>query len=189
VYRDSSTGDDVIFSLSGAGASDDVLISVNSSGVVSGTCTISGGGATFGTAPGAVPSLAWRHVVATYDNNARLGRVYVNGVDATTSQTAGAATRASSSVTLELGRVPSTGHFDGKIGPVAYFNAALSAAEVADLYASATSATVDSSAYRYLVSSSSRWANLGTGSSVYTLSSSGLNTGSKLNVTYRDARL
>jgi hypothetical protein len=50
-------------------------------------------------------------------------------------------------------------------------------------------ATVTTSAYTYLQASSSRWANLGTASSTYTLSSTGLNTGSKLNVTHRDARL
>jgi hypothetical protein len=48
---------------------------------------------------------------------------------------------------------------------------------------------MDSSAYTYLTASSTTWATLGTGSSTYTLASSGLNTGSKLNITYRDARL
>lgn len=45
------------------------------------------------------------------------------------------------------------------------------------------------SAYSYLDAATARWANLGTGSTTYTLNSSGLNTGSKLNVAYRDARV
>jgi ABC-type bacteriocin/lantibiotic exporter with double-glycine peptidase domain len=59
---------------------------------------------------------------------------------------------------------------------------------VAELYA-ASAATGTVSAYSYLSADTARWANLGTGSSTYTLDSTGLNTGSKLNVKYRDARL
>lgn len=46
-----------------------------------------------------------------------------------------------------------------------------------------------SSAYSYLSAETSTWAMLGTESSGYTLTSTGLNTGSRLNVKYRDARL
>lgn len=77
--------------------------------------------------------------------------------------------------------------FDGNIAAFALFSS-YAVDESNQLY-EAIADTSSVSGYADLVAASTTWANLGTGSSTFTLTSSGLNTGSKLNVSYRDARL
>lgn len=126
----------------------------------------------------------WYHVVVTL--TASTICLYVNG----TLVSSGA--YAYTPPTAEnycLGRLSSgASPFDGKLAAATIYSGAFSASQVAELYA-ASAATTTLNGYTYLVATSSKWANLGTASSTFTLASSGLNTGSKLNVTYRDARL
>lgn len=141
---------------------------------------------------GTLTSGSWTHVVFTYDDATKTCRLYANGVDVSSSPSIGSGTYTPNTTHgLRLGALNSSAsnYFTGSIGPCAMFSAAMSPVAVADLYTTALAATTESNAYSYLVASSTRWANLGTESSTYTLASSGLGTGSKLNVTYRDARL
>ena len=128
----------------------------------------------------------WYHLVVSLNAASGVCTTYVNGEYAAS----GAASIASSSVSLNIGRRRdgATNYMDGNVAAVAFFASNKSPSEALALY-EASVAAASISGYSYLIANTSRWANLGTGSSVYTLASSGLNTGSKLNVSYRDARL
>lgn len=137
-----------------------------------------------GTSGASVTTATWYHVAATVDGTTGSVRVYLNGeLKHTHTRTF----VASDGGNFRLGNIGGTYH-DGKMGPWALYNTVLSASQIADLYA-ANAATSSINAYPYLVASGSRWANLGTGSSTFSYASDGLNTGSKVNVAYRDARL
>lgn len=70
---------------------------------------------------------------------------------------------------------------DGNVGPCSIFSVPVNG------YVSSPESALQ--AYQYLSAASAVWANLGTGSTTYYLESDDLNTGSKLTVAYRDARL
>lgn len=134
----------------------------------------------------------WYHVVIVVDGTvgSYTAYAYLNGVLLDTFGVPGFS--ASTANGLVIGATPANSfHFEGKIGPTAMYDRILTGAEVRELYGDLSAATGNEygGAYSYLVADSARWATLGTASSTYTLASSGLDTGSKLNVSYRDARL
>lgn len=135
--------------------------------------------------PLTVSAGTWMHVAFTLKNGEQ--RLYVNG-EVVGSGASGFVSNTSQ--TLDFGRLQDgpQGYVTGNLGPWFMFSSALTESEVANLYA-ASASTMEIDAYSYVDASSSRWRNLGTSSSVFTLASSGLNTGSKLNATYRDARI
>jgi len=146
-----------------------------------GATTLDSGG--FG---GTITVGTWNHFAVVVDTLADTVKVYSNGADAVNYGMSGF-TKATSGA-MQFGRSGTTDYLNGSLSALTMYNSALSAAQVAALYAARTS-TTEVSGYSYLNAASSRWANLGTGSSTYTLASSGLGSGSKLNVTYRDARV
>jgi hypothetical protein len=133
-----------------------------------------------------VPIATWTHFVFTASTTSDTGKLYLNGSLALEMSAPGFV--AATSGALQFGRFGTSNYFDGKLSSFALYNAVLSPGQIADLY-EASQATNSVNGYTYVDAQTSRWANLGTGSTVYTLSSSGLNTGSKLSVSYRDARL
>lgn len=148
-------------------------------GTTTGSTTLSAGTISTGT---------WYHIVVQWNQGSSNVKLYVNGVQTFSGFPAIAATSYSPSTTggYRLGnRLDGSNDFDGKMAAVGLYNAIVSAT---DLFAE-TADSSDTSGYTYLDAASSEWANLGTASSTFTLSSSGLNTGSKLNVAHRDARL
>lgn len=113
----------------------------------------------------------WVYVNGDYIGGGLTGSVFSN-------QTSGG---------LRIGSLLSGGSYlDGNVAAFAIFPAALP--DPSTLYRTSSSGS-QLSVYSYLDAASARWSSLGTGSTTFTLSSSGLNTGSKLNVSYRDARL
>jgi hypothetical protein len=150
-----------------------------------------GGGAQQQSAssPGMIKTGEWTHVAFTRSSDAEVPIVYINGrsnyIDGGLSGTYVPPTTQG----IHIGsRGDGAQYFDGKIAAAAYYSSAFSASDVAELFDMRTDPAY-LNAYTYLDAASSRWANLGTASSTFTLSSTGLNTGSKLNVSYRDARL
>lgn len=135
----------------------------------------------------------WTHIVATYDNSTRIARIYVNGLlSVGTLQTVGVGGfTPGATPNIRLGANAAAGvPFDGKLGAAAFYNTSLSATQVADLYAAATTLSgVTENGYMYSIASASRWSHLPTTSVTFTLDSSGLNTGSSIAASYRDARL
>jgi hypothetical protein len=129
------------------------------------------------------PTAEFMHVVAVFGPAEQTyyvnGRIVGSDDHAFTPATAGA---------FEIGRRSGSSYSHMYIGPTFMYGAALVTSEVEELY-EATDATAAANGYTYLEARRTRWANLGTASTTYSLASSGLNTGSKLNVTYRDARL
>jgi len=96
---------------------------------------------------------------------------------------------AADTTAFNIGRESSGVHYaNASIAGVAYWNREFSSSDVLSVYR-ATQATTTVGGYQFLSAPTARWANLGTASTTYTLASSGLATGSKLGVTYRDARL
>ena len=169
-----------IYHVSGPGA--EFILRVNSSGVVN-------AGTTNGRVSNTVLSTAtWYHIVATRSAQGGLCKIYIDGVDDAAVNLGGAVANGANS--FQIGRdTTASCYLDGKISAVAVYNKEFSAAEVAELYEMRDATASVGSAYQYLDARTLQWANLGTASSTYTLASSGLNTGSKLNVAYRDARL
>lgn len=154
------------------------------------------GGATAGTvasSPGIVATSAWHHIVLLVPTGGSPGSgayIYVNGVSAATGTSTGIVS-APTSQGINIGRSTlASNYFDGRIAAVGvYTGPGLgTSAAAAELYASRYDSS-SSSAYQYIDAETARWKPLGTASSTYTLSSSGLNTGSQLSVSYRDARL
>lgn len=144
------------------------------------------------TTGGPIDIGSWYHIALVLPGPTSLPRLYVNGELAGTGvwNTAGtyAAPTSQGFGISDIGALAAD-EFDGKIGPTAFYSTALSGDTIGSYYEDASSSAAVGSAYPYLLAQTSRWAQLGTASSTYTLASSGLNTGSKLNVTYRDARL
>lgn len=142
------------------------------------------GGATVNTAT-ALPLNTFHHVVVVVSSGA--SSVYVNGVlEATTSAAFAANTTAATTLARATG---SSGYLAGNLSRVNLYGRAFSATEAAALYSTAAILAPSIAGYSYLSASSARWANLSTASSTFTLSSSGLGSGSKLNLTMRDARI
>lgn len=140
-----------------------------------------------------IKPLTWYHVVMTNATVYSAPRIYINGTDvsATRVYNTGEYYGPSTAQGIQIGRRAYTttpAYFDGRISAVAYYNRELSSAEIVSLYSARTKAST-TSAYTYLVGGTANWANLGTASSTYSFDSGGLNTGSKLNVSYRDSRL
>lgn len=73
----------------------------------------------------------------------------------------------------------------GRIAAVALYNSS----DIASVAALPITASGLTNGYQFLTASASRWANVPTGASSFSLSSATLNTGSQLTVSYRDARL
>lgn len=128
----------------------------------------------------------WYHVAIVLDAAADSLKLYVDAAPDINTNRSGFVMATSGA--LQFGRRDTTNYLDGRLSAFTMYNSALSQADIVELYL-ASAATTTLSGYQYLDASTARWANLGTGSSTYTLDSSGLNTGSKLNVAYRDARL
>ena len=80
-------------------------------------------------------------------------------------------------------------YLDGRIAGFTFYDTNFDAGTIQALYEATNDTGNVFSVYPQLDAATSRWEDLGTASSTYTLSSTGLNTGSKLNVAYRDARL
>lgn len=147
-----------------------------------------GNGTTTTTAYGTSPAVStWYHIAATVSTVTDTVYLYVNGAFAGSASLAGLSMPGAGAI--QIGRGPTTSsYFNGKVSAFTLYSGALSAPTIAELYA-ASASTTSLNGYSYLTAATARWANLGTASSTYTLASTGLNTGSKLNVTYRDARL
>lgn len=171
------------------GTGDGYVLNVSASGQLTGTFGGGGGSTSFSSTYSLVAS-AWTHIVLTYSVTDKTIRLYANGSLVST-HTRGSTVASNSSSAFWIGRSSGgfdSGYFNGRIGPVSLFNTAKGAADISALY-SASAATSTLGAYAYLDASSARWSGLGTGSETFVLASSGLTTGSKLNVTYRDARI
>lgn len=175
-----------LYSSENGGTGDGYSLGVSSSGQLTGTMG-GGGGSTNFSAPYYLVASEWAHIVFTYSVADKENRIYVNGVLVDTN-IRGGTVAVNSSADTWIGRSSGAGYFNGRIGPVSLFDTVKTAAEIADLYA-ASAATTNLPAYSYLNAEASRWANIGSGSEAYTLSSSGLDAGSKLGVAYRDARI
>jgi hypothetical protein len=128
----------------------------------------------------------WVHVVVTYSTVEDVARAYVNGLPVgslylpnMTVATTGA---------IQLGRAETSQYLDGNLSACTLFSGILSAIEIQELYEGAGE-LAELNGYRFLDSEATRWGELGTAASTFTLSGSGLSTGSKLRVSYRDARL
>lgn len=158
--------------------------------------TFTSGGASAGTSatsPGAIATSTWHHVLCVVPTGSSPGSyilIYVNGVLAGTGSTTGIVA-APSSQGINIGRSTlASDYFDGRIAAAAVFTgASTGTATVAEELYAARYDSSSSSAYPFISAATARWAPLGTGSSTYTLTSSGLNTGSQLSVSYRNARL
>lgn len=119
------------------------------------------------------------------------GQIYVNGVLSYTS----AYTDywyAPTATGLRFGaRLGGTNFFNGKLGPIASGYTSTTnrwISEIESFNASVTnSGTVNSMSK--LDFSTAMWSGVDPGSTTYTLNSTGLNTGSKLSVQYRQARI
>lgn len=134
----------------------------------------------------AISVSSWVHVAFTLTNGAQA--IYING-NLVASGTGTFVVNSTAALNLGRNVDSATGYLSGNLGPQFLFSSVLSAAEVRSLYEASAATSSVSSGYQYLSAAYSRWVTLGTGSTIYTLSSDGLNTGSKLNVTHRDARL
>lgn len=142
-----------------------------------------------------VATATWYRVVALYDATASIYAFEVR-------DTAGTLVAGGNTPAITYSAATSGGHRLGSsLAGTNFFNGRLSACAVYStpnaVVTGALNAIVNdfplsngeaTNAYTYLSASTARWASLGTGSSTYTLNSSGLNTGSKLTVAYRDAR-
>lgn len=175
-----SVSSGTIFHVSG-GAGDFVLRVVTGGYIQAGTSS--------GRISNTIMSTAtWYHLVATRATVGGKCRIYINGVDDGAVNDGGAVVAGANG--FAIGRDTNTSNYlDGKISAVALYNKEFGAAEAAELYDMRNATASIGNAYQYLNARTMRWENLGTASSTYTLASSGLNTGSKLNVAYRDARL
>jgi hypothetical protein len=129
----------------------------------------------------------WHHIVVSHDAVEKKSTVYVDGQNVTNAAPSGTGTRPSSTMTVYIGY--NVTYFDGFLAAANYYGGVVNATTAAALYTLAQSATSTSNAYRFLSAQTSRWANLGTDAATLTLTSGGLNTGSKLSATYRDARI
>jgi len=127
----------------------------------------------------------WYHLqVSMFPGAAQSGYIYLNGDSIGTMGAALIDYSPATSGGFRFGtRLDGSNDLDGKIAAFAIYDTIYNGS----YYQAADGATV--SAYNVLDATTAQWAPLGTASSVYTLASSGLNTGSKLNVSYRDARL
>ena len=184
VYRDTDTGTQVVVDTISANRG--VRLSI-----VSGTTlrmTIGNGSTTadYDFALGALcPLSTWTHLYVT--SNAANHRALVNGsLIGTTSATVLYSPQTSGG--FRIGATLAGGSFfNGRIAGVSWWPSG-SPLLGQNLYA--MRANADSlSVYGSLDASTARWDALGASSSTYTLTSTGLDNGSKLNVTYRDARL
>lgn len=151
-----------------------------------------GAGATYKVQSGKsawFPLSTWRHVVVVKEDTQ--WRFYVDGNDYTAPLTVGTSAPATATPPFVFGRSNSTtdNYLACRISHASVFNTAMAASEVVDLYESSVAATGTLPAYQYLDAELSRWAHLDASSTTLALASDGLNTGSKLNVSYRDARL
>lgn len=92
-------------------------------------------------------------------------------------------------------RLGGTNFFNGKIGPFGYWRGTttdkylLNRTTLVDVLTDTTSGASTVNTYGRLVFGSARFSSVDTGSTTYSLISSGLNTGSKLSIQYRNARL
>lgn len=104
-------------------------------GVTTGIAVMNIGGA--GTATGgSVPTNVWTHLAGTYDR--QFIRLYINGVEVT--NTAATSPIPTSTENLSIGRhaLFTTRNFDGLIDEVSIYNRALSAGEIAGIFAAGT---------------------------------------------------
>lgn len=192
IRPDSLAGVPISNRQSGAGG---YTLTLNADGSLTLDAYTSAGASTLSltSSAGAVTASAWNHVVFEINRNGpgRPHFIHVNG-QIVASGSCGAGTVANpTSQGFNIGRSTlGTGYFDGRIAAVAVYDTGgtNTSSLVSDLYAARYNSS-SINGYSFLAADNTRWANLGAGSSTYTLSSSGLDTGSKLNVAYRDARL
>lgn len=144
------------------------------------------------SAPGMMNAGSWTHIAFTVEGRHSAPKLYINGESVGVSLPYTGPWDPATTATLRIGSpgpIPSVDFFDGFVAAASYHSGAVDAASIRAWYENAADTMQAVGGYEFLSASTTRWANLGTGSSVYTLASDGLNTGSKLNVTYRDARL
>jgi hypothetical protein len=132
----------------------------------------------------------WQHIAVTTIDN--VWSIYINGelIRSSDLSSVGTYVPADAADPITFGRANWTGalYWNGKIAAQAFYSTAYGANTIRQLY-EASQDTNTTNVYGFLTPSTSAWGNLETAAATYTLASSGLNTGSKLNVTYRDARL
>lgn len=168
-------------------------LDLSAAGVLTFTMYTGAGATNYSVVTGAViQASTWYHIAVIRGTigSQQQPVILINGASSSSlSATPSGSYSVPTSQGINIGRLTTgSSYFSGNVCAVAYYNTRLSEAQIADLYTgSADTSTVNG--YSYLVAESAAWANLGTASSTYTLASSGLNTGSKLNVKYRDARL
>lgn len=141
-----------------------------------------------------IASGTWYHLVYSYAGAATAGKVYLNGVNVYTVPAVSAAyARPSGSTGIRLGATLSPANYlNGKISAFAYWTG-IGARPVQLPFASVLNESITDTgtlnAYNKLDFETAEWSSIDTGSSTYTLNSTGLNTGSKLSVQYRSARI
>jgi hypothetical protein len=190
VYRTSATLAHIAHNY--AGTAKGWSLFIDAAGLVEFDCFCSTGTRYAVTNSGVISTGAWYHIVGVMESATSTPLLYVNGANATATS---AATHPAnpfvvqSAGAMEFGRYYTASQYhNGRLAALAYYSEAKSAAQVAEMYEARLN-TSAASAYSNLSASSARWANLGTGSSTYTLNSTGLAKGSELSVEYRDARL
>lgn len=136
--------------------------------------------------PAPLSATTWYHAVVTASTVTDQMQLYINGTLAGSVSIPGFLMPTAGA--LQIGRLDTASYFNGRVAAVTLYSGVLSGASVAELYA-ADEATSSVNGYSYLDAESAFWTHLGTASSTFSMSSDGLNTGSKLNVKYRDARI
>jgi hypothetical protein len=140
-----------------------------------------------------VTTATWHHLAVVVDASADTALMYIDGIKANeinpSVYSGGRNVTVNTARPLWWGRSNvGTQYLNGRVSAFALYNSAYSAQQVYDLYTSTGTAS-ELSGYGYLVGNSARWAPLETSSSTYTLTGGSFGSGTKLNVTYRDARL
>lgn len=148
------------------------------------------GSGTSTTGHGFVTASSWNQFVVHFNaNGSRKVQTYLNGIGRSVFFSAMALPTATG------GRLGSTlaggNYFNGKIGPTTqllFSGANEAVSELAAINATDGNAATFNT-FNKLAFESAQWSSIDTGSSTYTLNSTGLNTGSKLSVQYRSARI
>lgn len=120
---------------------------------------------------------------------------YLNGTRTYTSYSSGGYESPTATGFRVGARLGGTNFFNGKVGPFGFWRSTvanpslLQPAELVDVLTGTTSGAATINTYNRLVFGTAAFSNIDTGSTTYTLNSTGLNTGSKLSVQYRGARI
>lgn len=136
-----------------------------------------------------IPAASWSHIVIHFQQN--FVQMYLNGVLVHT-KTNFESMVAPTATGLRFGStLAGANFFKGKLGPIlnAYTTSSTTWVTESDLVNNSTTNSGQTSSFNKLDFSTALWSSINTGSTTYTLDSTGLNTGSKLSVQYRSARI